>query len=454
MEADAPASGSWGSSFDDYRKVARHHPLPLLNEAGEFHQFIEDLANDENFVNGITSPHLLEEGEDGAPLDAENTSKEPTVPPLKTMKITDIETLIKEIENTCGPPPTIDSLPQSLQEKIQQHDGWFLSIFERIFDASGSTTNPKSPKSLFTGVMLDWMKSNSDEKIRNALLSFLLHPHVRSFSCRAALGHRDVRSLFHILESHTLVPDGKGILNMIGIYFLHGVPEDSDTADLSEHSGYCGQAMSMRPDGNGSVGIRQRAAGHWTKISKTKSSSEKIKGSLHAHDRLAHAGIAKVEISVLTVFPFPRIEMGDTIKHLYFIAAFLVEKLRDYRITKIIEDVKSAYDMLMADSTSGLLSCCASKWRFIWSTAYEIKCHLLLKGLVQDPQDDNDLYYHIPALENGLETSWHIRELLRRTGFVEADPRLFNRVFFFDFTCRVYCKEMFGKVFTKWRLSG
>ncbi|RFN49576.1 homeodomain-like protein [Fusarium flagelliforme] len=529
------------------RQKIVHQQLSIPKETGELYEFMNDLANSEDFEDGGTNLHP--EGENGeALLDTEDiTSQDVKVPRARKMTIEEINVFIDALEDTCGPAPTLDSLPKFQQEKVRNHDKWYTSIFENAFDSSDETTNPLSPKSLFSGVQLDWMKSNSDEKTKSALLRLLLHPHSRSFRNRAAIGHRDDRAMFRILESYPLSSGAKLVPNCIGTYFVWGEPRHAATdenADCSDYTGYCGQALSLRPDNCGSIGIRQRAMRHWTELTKVRSSTTATKGSLHVYDRLADARIAKVEISVLSVFPLPRAEMGDAIKHLHYIAAlaetidilildcvdrtgrnfgpntalpyglslrpesvpqrsfegsnralplkqtskgfgalmisltwtqhqtsclhsiieehedqvykhgqqspiqwqFLVDKLCDHGITKSIEDIKSLYDVLMADPRSGFLSCRASRWRFVWSTIYQVKHHLLLKGLVQDPRDDNDIYYHIPALEDGLGTCWNIRDLLKGTGFVEEDPTLFNRGFFRYHLARLLHRDVWENI--------
>lgn len=193
---------------------------------------------------------------------------------------------------------------------------WYTSIYERIFNEGDKTSHAGSPDSVFSPSMLNWIKANSDARIQNALLDFLLHPHIRSFRTRAALGHEDMRSMVNILEFHPMETAGKDFANVIGVYFILEVPAKTNDGDERKPLGYCGQAMAVKLDDSGSLGIRRRAQEHWKSILKVKSGTGE--GSLSAHDRFAE--VDQVEITALSVFPSPRATMGDAARHLYYIA--------------------------------------------------------------------------------------------------------------------------------------
>jgi hypothetical protein len=102
--------------------------------------------------------------------------------------------------------------------------------------------------------------------------------------------------------------------------------------------------------------------------------------------------------------------------------------------------------LLLTDSNSGLLTYRASKWRFVWKNIYAVKQHLLEKNLVQDPADENDMFYHVPLLEEGLETTWHIRQLLIRTGFAATNSRIFDQRFFRHHLARLMQRDVWENV--------
>lgn len=76
----------------------------------------------------------------------------------------------------------------------------------------------------------------------------------------------------------------------------------------------------------------------------------------------------------------------------------------------------------------GFISHTLSKWRLIWNLLYSFKEHLERNSLVREPEDNNDLFFHIPALEEGCQTSYNIRQMFRRSecnkfdeaGFVDS----------------------------------
>ncbi|KAL4722623.1 hypothetical protein ACLX1H_010504 [Fusarium chlamydosporum] len=121
------------------------------------------------------------------------------------------------------------------------------------------------------------------------------------------------------MERYPLTSCGKEIPNMIGIYF-YVVPTEGTDENQRDELGYCGQAISVRPNKVGSVGIRQRSQSHFGEITKVKSSGRKAKGSLSAYNEFADIRVEFVELSVLSTFPFPRPVMGETIRHLQYIA--------------------------------------------------------------------------------------------------------------------------------------
>ncbi|VTO93269.1 unnamed protein product [Fusarium graminearum] len=578
MAGSVPPDGPWGVSWSDFRVHATkrtrsssptyereaqssrkkrnraNHARHLPNETDELHQFIQDLDDDvstdlclmgekqqeEEWEDEEEEEEEEEEEGDEEGEEENATLKNVDSPRPERMEIAYIDSLISEMENVCGPPLTLESLPEILQDKIQQHDDWYISMLEDIFKQAGDTSQDNTPFSLFSPTMLVWLKANSDERTRNALISLLLHPHVRSLRCRAAMGHRNTNTLLNILEFHELRSCGEEIPNVIGTYFIHGELTEINSAGETDHIGYSGQALSIKPDKRKSVGIRQRARSHWKEMMKFKLDPNKYKDALHMYHRLE--GVDKVELAVLSVFPFPQTAMGNASRHLYYIASlaetidillldcvnlvgkpfghhsalphgmslrpkdvplrsfeglnralpikqmgfgphlssvtwspkeicrmieiinqhedqvylhfvgkpiqweFLAEKLRSYRILKTIDEIKSLYAQLVTDSSSGILTYRASQWRYIWKNIYNVKEHLIQKDLVRNPRDDNDMYYHIPALEEGIETTWHIRDLLRRTEFAEVNSRILDRRFFQCYLARLLQRDVWEKI--------
>ncbi|KAG8410542.1 hypothetical protein J3458_017294 [Metarhizium acridum] len=58
-----------------------------------------------------------------------------------------------------------------------------------------------------------------------------------------------------------------------------------------------------------------------------------------------------------------------------------------------------------------------SRWRFLWAQIHLLKEHLKQHELVRPPKNENDLYFHIPALEDGRKTISDLSTLLCRTDF-------------------------------------
>lgn len=94
-------------------------------------------------------------------------------------------------------------------------------------------------------------------------------------------------------------------------------------------------------------------------------------------------------------------------------------ELRGARKTKA--EVLKGYRMLASNPNSGLSTCKTVRWRRIWDQVYRVKRHLEEEGLVLPPQDYTDPFFHVPALENGHDTSWHFKTLLKKSGYTDLD---------------------------------
>lgn len=465
-----------------------------------------------------------------------------------------------------------------------------MSVLNLIFDASLKTTIENITESPFTAQALRWFQANADMKTRNGLLEFLLHPHVRSYRCRAALGQPDQRHLFDILETLPFTPCGSAIPNVIGTYLLHGLsngqqgeargndgpssewvslrnvrsttqnafradtnsgaePRNSvaETSQFkSQHLVYCGQAAGVSHRGiQPALGLRFRSLRHYKEISKAKA-GRASKAALYVHRRLANSDVVNVNFAVLSVFPFPEQSMKNVLHHFMYlltlaetidvilldtldarcstvslvnepwhgpprrlsqllsrnweglnralpikqavrsigtlVASFswssqeivalvntiekherevythggprkhavqwdtLVELLHGQGICKTKAEVMGMYASLASSPGSGLITFRSSGWKLIWTRIHQVKEHLHQNGLIRDPQDDNDLFFHIPALENGLSTSWHILKLLKETGFLEWHHHIFFNKFFSRWLPRLLHRDIWENI--------
>ncbi|KAK1596251.1 uncharacterized protein LY79DRAFT_58464 [Colletotrichum navitas] len=88
------------------------------------------------------------------------------------------------------------------------------------------------------------------------------------------------------------------------------------------------------------------------------------------------------------------------------------------------------YTQLRHNAESVFISYTSSRWRLVWDQIHRFKQHLHQNGLILGSRHDNDLFYHIPALEDGLKTSCHIRELLEHSGYPTHHHRIFMGEFF------------------------
>lgn len=383
------------------------------------------------------------------------------------------------------------------------------------------TTEASIDNSPFSLQMFRWIRANLSQESRNAILEFLLHPHVRSLRTRAALGQGRTERISSILETWPISDDGEGIPSVIGIYALFGWQPDDET-DLA----YVGQSAKVKAK-NGNRGIRSRSIVHFGRIMKCKlflrpdettRSGRKTSDPdiLWAHQRLASPTVASIELAVLSVFPFPcsavgngnihynyllslaeaidvlflkslklenndicreyrlateqvirpsnlpqwrfeglnralpskqRVRFGAPLLALYWspdeIAVFLevfeqhkseiyawnkidwdlISRLLNTRgVVKSIARIRVMYRTLSEIPNSGLSSIRASFWEANWAMIYHFKQILEEKQLVHPPKDENDLFFHIPYLEDGLDTSRQVYALNRFIGRTRDFP--------------------------------
>lgn len=194
-----------------------------------------------------------------------------------------------------------------------------MSIMNAIFFHADNTPSDEVHGSIYSRAMLYWLKANSGEKSRNLISEFLLHPHIRSLRCRAVMGRHDWGQLFEELESLPLSSSGKDIPEVIGIYAL-----SARTTDTQQEFAYVGQTAAMKATGQRARGIRGRSQAHWAeflsaKAHKNDSGPPCRKKRLFLYKELADSKVEQINLSVLSAFPWPTLEMGYIIAHFPFL---------------------------------------------------------------------------------------------------------------------------------------
>ncbi|RKL06947.1 hypothetical protein BFJ68_g10114 [Fusarium oxysporum] len=307
---------SWGSNLNDFKITAKakavHTQQPKVADMfDEFSNAIEAMA--EGLDNN--SPDEDTAFVDAPPQEAIDIEEVPNGVPRK-MEAGDLRTLTKAImvasKCTLESNTIPNDLPDHIVQSIKRHDSWYKAIVDRVFDTVLKyTTRPKA-QSPFSPEMSRWLKDISDLNTRASLYEFLLHPAVRSYRCRAAIGREPVSRkqesrLFNHLEFFPVTECGSAVPNVNGTYLLHGVRASDKDPSLDQI--YVGQAAAVKLNSTGAV--------------------------------------------------------GDQV--------------------------------------------------------YRVKRHLEEEGLVLPPQDYTDPFFHVPALENGHDTSWHFKALLKRSRYTDFD---------------------------------
>jgi hypothetical protein len=138
-------------------------------------------------------------------------------------------------------------------------DRWYTEILDSLFEEASKYTRYTTDDGPFTRTLWLWMSANSQKNSRQTILQILLHPHIRSFRVRAALGKRNWQSLFSDLESESL---DKEAPNVVATYLLQG-RRRPDSSVLQADMGYCGKAgtTTFRTPYEGS-GARKRMCQH------------------------------------------------------------------------------------------------------------------------------------------------------------------------------------------------
>ncbi|OAA53903.1 Homeodomain-like protein [Niveomyces insectorum RCEF 264] len=351
----------------------------------------------------------------------------------------------------------------------------------------------------FCWTTLKWMQSNAGPRTRNAILSFFLHPLVRSYRVRSILGRRSHDRIFDELETFRLTRLQKSPARSLLI--------PRRAKQHFKGIALCQQKMSASAGGNMPL-VETQKEGH---------NVHKTTPLAWYHKKLADNSLGPAHLAVLTTFPLPEIENDDFYLHLDFLIALaesidavflgtldpdmhsaadrfaswygkthrpkdmpapafrglnralplkqgckplgahaisqlctrremnifiqishdeekaiyahqpsqtirwelLLHHLRERGVKKDIAQIRSIYNHLSRRPASGFISYKLSKWRFNWGKVHLLKEFLDSNGVVKEPKDENDLYFHIPSLEDGCQSSWDIQEMLRRSGFIQ-----------------------------------
>ncbi|KAI0967301.1 hypothetical protein F4678DRAFT_475281 [Xylaria arbuscula] len=142
--------------------------------------------------------------------------------------------------------------------------------------------------------MLHWLKVNSSRAMHHVLLEFLLHPLVRSFRTRDAIGSGSTEYMISTIETFPLSQTGSGVPSVLVIYALFG----QQTEDNSEDVVYVGQGGSTKQHRDTGRGIRHRSTEHYRDILKCRDKppvngtaqndpADARKGALWVHRRVA-----------------------------------------------------------------------------------------------------------------------------------------------------------------------
>lgn len=77
---------------------------------------------------------------------------------------------------------------------------------------------------------------------------------------------------------------------------------------------------------------------------------------------------------------------------------------------------------------------------------YYFKTFVEEKGLVTTPKDDNDLFYHFPAIEDGIDTARQLQMILAQHGFDDRSQKEFfiGRTRFWQDTLAAFFAEKCG----------
>ncbi|KAH7176722.1 hypothetical protein EDB81DRAFT_49386 [Dactylonectria macrodidyma] len=230
------------------------------------------------------------------------------------------QTLIEEMCAACGEVPALES--ENHQRNIRRHDQWYKSILDNIFKTLSRCSDDNLDSSPFHESAFRWLCANANVCSQQAILDILLHPHVRSYRNRAALGSGDWCDLFRALETFSLADQTSQVPSVIGTYALWGRRHDRRT--LNHDMVYIGQAGNL--SGTTNIGIKRRAGDHWNHLLRRKTLRHQIHqdtkrnpNDLWIYRRISHDDIEEVSLALLTVLPYPRYFIRNASFHIAFL---------------------------------------------------------------------------------------------------------------------------------------
>ncbi|KAL8919231.1 MAG: hypothetical protein Q9208_006892 [Pyrenodesmia sp. 3 TL-2023] len=172
------------------------------------------------------------------------------------------------------------------------------------------------------------------------------------------------------------------------------------------------------------AGLRRRINDHRREILKICQSSENIpfdptkQKPMWASERLAHTDIEKVLV-FRDVFQAKDRVYGSLGRGVDW--KYAEEELRKAGIVKSSTRIKYLYKQMCSNPESGMESERDYRRRERWSLIRHLKTFLEGNGLVENPQDEYDNYYHIPGLEDGVVTFSQFNAFIRHHGFHGVD---------------------------------
>ncbi|KAF4472985.1 Aminodeoxychorismate synthase [Fusarium albosuccineum] len=334
--------GSWGGKLSDFkvglghrraqpsnpqqriRSENRQSKRRLAREHDGFSQFAElvSLDDEDSCDESPDESDLLsdDDGEDDLSHSTEGDNQHSTFTPELAQE------LIDDMCAACGPAPSLDSVEEIHRKRIQQHDKWYMEVIDGIFTELSCHSERTMKASPFGHNTYRWLSANTSEASRASMCRVLLHPHVRSFRTRSALGNSNWDGLFNRLESFSLMDELSQIPSVIGTYFLHGQRRLGGA--LVHDMAYVGQASSLRKASQGQAGIQKRGKEHQSRIHEVKAMKlnngplQELKDSHRfnwVHRRISHEDIGQVTMTVLTVLPFPRCHMHQASLHIPYL---------------------------------------------------------------------------------------------------------------------------------------
>ncbi|TVY76997.1 hypothetical protein Focb16_v006886 [Fusarium oxysporum f. sp. cubense] len=383
---------SWGPNLNDFKITAKakavHTQQPKVADMfDEFSNAIEAMA--EGLDNN--SPDEDTAFVDAPPQEAIDIEEVPSGVPRK-MEAGDLRTLTKAImvasKCTLESNTIPNDLPDHIVQSIKRHDSWYMAIVDQVFDTVLKyTTRPKA-QSPFSPEMSRWLKDNSDLNTRASLYEFLLHQAVRHYTALLTL----VETIDVLLIDSLSTSGFSNIAVCIGSW--EGL-EDLRPPCLPRRS-YEGLNRALRCNQG-----RPRLDGLVASLTWSPHDLELMIEIVDKHEQDVHVtslnGIIKVDFEII------------------------VSQLELRGVRKTKAEVVKGYRMLASNPNSGLTTCKTVRWRRIWDQVYRVKRHLEEEGLVLPPQDYTDPFFHVPALENGHDTSWHFKTLLKKSGYTDFD---------------------------------